>query len=372
MKAFHVEPGVRRVASGSTTHSTGRCARLARAPRARAGRAMNEVSLEEARRIAVRAQLLDGSATSVARDRARGSASSSSTRSRPSRRRSTSSSGAGSERATTRPSSTACSGRSRSCSSGPPSSGRSRTCRSSSARMRRRREPAARDERAGERVPDGERPLQALSCSASSSDDGPLLSREIAQHATTPRDPHPWWGERQVALMLMILEARGVVAVDGRQNNQRVWDLAERWYPETEKVPLQEAERILAEQRFCALGVRLTRSGRCEAHPERATEPVPDRGDAPLAVRPSDPRPRAGRGALRLLLPARDVRPDRRSASTATTCCRSSSATGSSAAPSRASTARRRRSSCSDAWGDTVEARRAVAELAGWLGATLS
>ncbi len=107
-------------------------------------------------------------------------------------------------------------------------------------------------------------------------ENGPLLSREIAQHATTPRDPHPWWGERQVALMMMILEARGVVAVTGRQNNQRVWDLADRWYPETEKVSLKEAEQILAEQRFCALGVRLTRSGRFEAHPEASGEPVPD------------------------------------------------------------------------------------------------
>ena len=108
-------------------------------------------------------------------------------------------------------------------------------------------------------------------------ENGPLLSREIAQHAATPRDPHPWWGERQVALMLMILEARGDVAVTGRQNNQRVWDIAERWYPETERVPLSEAEKILAEQRFRALGVRLTRSGRWEAHPEASAEPVPDR-----------------------------------------------------------------------------------------------
>ena len=66
---------------------------------------------------------------------------------------------------------------------------------------------------------------------------GPLLSREIAQHSATPRDPHPWWGNRQVALMLMILEGRGVVAVVGRRNGQRLWDLAERWYPETETVP---------------------------------------------------------------------------------------------------------------------------------------
>ena len=42
-------------------------------------------------------------------------------------------------------------------------------------------------------------------------------------------------------------------------------------------MPLREAERILAEQRFRALGVRLTRSGRWEAHPDASDGPVPDR-----------------------------------------------------------------------------------------------
>ena len=105
---------------------------------------------------------------------------------------------------------------------------------------------------------------------------GPLLSREIAQHSATPRDPHPWWGNRQVALMLMILEGRGVVAVVGRRNGQRLWDLAERWYPETETVTGREAERVLAERNFRAQGVRLTKKG-WEAHPEANDEPVPDR-----------------------------------------------------------------------------------------------
>jgi uncharacterized protein len=113
---------------------------------------------------------------------------------------------------------------------------------------------------------------------------GPLLSREITQHSATPRNPHPWWGNRQVALMLMILEARGAVAVVGRRNGQRLWDLAERWYPETETVPLREAERTLAERRFRAQGVRLTKKG-WEAHPDAAAKPVPDR---PTLLSPFD------------------------------------------------------------------------------------
>ena len=106
---------------------------------------------------------------------------------------------------------------------------------------------------------------------------GPMLSREL-QHEAAPRSlrDHRWWGSRQVPLMLMILHLHGVVAVAGRRGNQRLWDLAERWYPETETVPAREADRLIAEQRFRALGVRLTRKG-WEAHPDVDAAPVPDR-----------------------------------------------------------------------------------------------
>ena len=106
--------------------------------------------------------------------------------------------------------------------------------------------------------------------------DGPLLSREIADHAKMPRGSHRWWGSRQVSLMLEILEGKGVVAVAGRQNGQRLWDLAERTWPESEGIPLREAERRLAAMRFRALGVRLTKRG-WEAHPEVEDGRVPDR-----------------------------------------------------------------------------------------------
>jgi uncharacterized protein YcaQ len=105
---------------------------------------------------------------------------------------------------------------------------------------------------------------------------GPMLSREIEGNAPLTWTAHGWYGSRGVAVMLEILHGRGVVAVVGRRNGQRVWDLAERWYPEVEKIPLRDAEKARAEQRFRALGVRLTRKG-WEAHPEADDRPVPDR-----------------------------------------------------------------------------------------------
>jgi uncharacterized protein YcaQ len=105
---------------------------------------------------------------------------------------------------------------------------------------------------------------------------GPLLSRELEDRSNHGRDEHRWYGNRYVGRMLQTLHVLGDVAVVGRRGRQRVWDLAERWYPETETVPLRDAERQLAEQRFRALGVRLEQ-GEWRAHPDASAAPVGDR-----------------------------------------------------------------------------------------------
>jgi uncharacterized protein len=106
---------------------------------------------------------------------------------------------------------------------------------------------------------------------------GPLLSREIETHTSRAgKDRHEWWGARQMGLMLEILAARGEVAVAGRRGGQRVWDLAERVYPETERVPWRDAQRLMEEKRFRALGVKLER-GKLVAHPDAVDGPVPNR-----------------------------------------------------------------------------------------------
>ena len=105
---------------------------------------------------------------------------------------------------------------------------------------------------------------------------GPLLSRELEDRSREERGRHRWYGSRYVGRMLETLHARGEVAVAGRQGSQRLWDLAERWYPATEDVPLREAERLLGEQRFRSLGVRLDKGG-WHAHPDVMDAPVPDR-----------------------------------------------------------------------------------------------
>jgi uncharacterized protein len=104
---------------------------------------------------------------------------------------------------------------------------------------------------------------------------GPLLSRDIETHTSRKgADRHDWWGSRQMGLMLEVLGARGEVAIVGRRGGQRVWDIAGRWYPETDRVSLQEAEAHFAEKRWRALGVKLER-GKLLVHPDANTDPVP-------------------------------------------------------------------------------------------------
>jgi uncharacterized protein YcaQ len=103
---------------------------------------------------------------------------------------------------------------------------------------------------------------------------GPLLSRELLDSSVRTWKSHGWHGNRNVTVMLELLESRGQVAVTGRRGGHRLWDLAERWFPSVEPPPLEEAERILAEKRWRALGVRRARSGEWEIHPDADATPV--------------------------------------------------------------------------------------------------
>jgi uncharacterized protein len=105
--------------------------------------------------------------------------------------------------------------------------------------------------------------------------DGPLPSRELEHHAARFREKTVWWGTRaQMTWMLELLHVRGRIAVAGRLNGQRLWDLAERVYPETETVPLAEARRLLEDKRFRAQGVQLVRKA-LVAHPDAEDGRVP-------------------------------------------------------------------------------------------------
>jgi uncharacterized protein YcaQ len=86
--------------------------------------------------------------------------------------------------------------------------------------------------------------------------DGPLASREVKATAQVPWQSSGWNVDRNVRMMLGCLLARGEVAVNGRKGTQKKYDLAERVYPEgVEAVPLDQARLERNERRLRGLGI---------------------------------------------------------------------------------------------------------------------
>ncbi|MGO4535061.1 DNA glycosylase AlkZ-like family protein [Leifsonia sp. 2MCAF36] len=91
--------------------------------------------------------------------------------------------------------------------------------------------------------------------------EGPLLASEIPDTADVVRPPDGWYGPNQVVHMLDFLQRQGEVAVIGRDGRHRRWDLAERVYPrDLPEYEEDEAERMLNERRLQAVGIAKQRS----------------------------------------------------------------------------------------------------------------
>ena len=66
---------------------------------------------------------------------------------------------------------------------------------------------------------------------------GPLPSRELPDTCAVSWRSTGWTNNRNVTQLLEFMVSRGEVAVAGRLGNERLWDLAERVYPDTPVVP---------------------------------------------------------------------------------------------------------------------------------------
>ncbi len=85
---------------------------------------------------------------------------------------------------------------------------------------------------------------------------GPMTSRDIPDTCVVPWASTGWTHNRNVTQMLEFLMMRGEVAIAGRVGRERVWNLAERVYPADVVVPtVDEAERVKNKRRLGALGI---------------------------------------------------------------------------------------------------------------------
>jgi uncharacterized protein YcaQ len=85
---------------------------------------------------------------------------------------------------------------------------------------------------------------------------GPLSSRDIPDTCVVPWASTGWTNNRNVTQMLEFLMMRGEIAIAGRVGRERLWDLAERVYPTDVVVPSEDdARRIRNERRLASLGI---------------------------------------------------------------------------------------------------------------------
>jgi hypothetical protein len=96
---------------------------------------------------------------------------------------------------------------------------------------------------------------------------GPLPSRELPDSCTVPWQSSGWTNNRNVTQLLEFMVLRGEVAVAGRRGYDRLWDLAARVYPDEPAVPAGEALRIRNERRLSALGIARGRGPACPVEP---------------------------------------------------------------------------------------------------------
>ncbi|MET0495773.1 MAG: crosslink repair DNA glycosylase YcaQ family protein [Actinoplanes sp.] len=104
--------------------------------------------------------------------------------------------------------------------------------------------------------------------------EGPLTSRELPDTCAVPWRSSGWTNDRNVTQLLEMMVRRGEVAIAGRRGRDRLWDLAERVYPAfPDSLSCEEALTRRNERRLQSLGI-----ARAEG-PDHPVEPT-DGGEA--------------------------------------------------------------------------------------------
>ena len=86
-------------------------------------------------------------------------------------------------------------------------------------------------------------------------DEGPLPASAFPDTTAVPWESSGWNNDRNIRMLVNLMVRRGEVAAAGREGRERLWDLAERVYPDDPVVPVEEARRIVNQRRLRALGI---------------------------------------------------------------------------------------------------------------------
>ncbi|MEV4621415.1 crosslink repair DNA glycosylase YcaQ family protein [Asanoa sp. NPDC049573] len=89
--------------------------------------------------------------------------------------------------------------------------------------------------------------------------DGPLPQSALPDTCAVPWGSSGWNNDRNRAMMLLSMALRGEIAAAGRDGREQLWDLATRIYPD-DVTPAEDARRIRNERRLRALGIARARA----------------------------------------------------------------------------------------------------------------
>lgn len=89
--------------------------------------------------------------------------------------------------------------------------------------------------------------------------DGPLPAGELPDTCVRPWRSSGWNHHRNLTMLLGLMIQRGEVAVAGWEGRDKLFDLASRVYPDEPPVPTEVARRIRAERLLAALGLARSR-----------------------------------------------------------------------------------------------------------------
>ncbi|WP_134767961.1 crosslink repair DNA glycosylase YcaQ family protein [Nocardioides sp. 1609] len=97
--------------------------------------------------------------------------------------------------------------------------------------------------------------------------DGPLPASAFEDTCEVPWPSSGWNNDKNVKMLLAQMVERGEVARAGQDGRDPLWDLAERIYPDDPVPDVAEAERLRDEKRLRSLGIARARSPKMPIEP---------------------------------------------------------------------------------------------------------
>ena len=97
--------------------------------------------------------------------------------------------------------------------------------------------------------------------------EGPLPARALPDTCDVPWRSSGWNSGKNVLMLLGCMERRGEVAVSSREGRERLWDLADRVLPDDPAVPWQEARAERDRRRLASLGIARARATQTPGEP---------------------------------------------------------------------------------------------------------